>query len=263
MGMKQKRKNMKLRKPIHLNIAVAALSPVMLAAAMLSANATLTAHAAPAVKAAAKKAPTKAAAKPAAKTPMVPLKLALPKPGYLGTPKNISGTTAERPTGKPRPAVFVPVGTRNVAQGKAVTGSDDAPIIGSLDLITDGDKQAVEGSWVELGPGTQWVQIDLKQPYTLSYLVMWHFHGEARVYRDVVVQVADDADFIKGVRTVFNNDRDNSSGLGLGKDREFFESAEGKLVNMKGVKARYVRLYSKGNTSDDQNHYTEVEVYGK
>jgi hypothetical protein len=92
---------------------------------------------------------------------------------------------------------------------------------------------------------------------------MWHFHGEARVYRDVVVQVADDADFIKGVRTIFNNDRDNSSGLGLGKDREFFESAEGKLVNMKGVKARYVRLYSKGNTSDDQNHYTEVEVYGK
>lgn len=245
-----------MRKPIRINIAAAALSSVVLAAGMLAANA-----------APAKKAPArgvaKAAAKPAAKTPMVPLKLALPKPAYLGTPKNISGTTAERPTGKPRPAVFVPVGTRNVAQGKPVTGSDDAPIIGSLDLITDGDKQAVEGSWVELGPGTQWVQIDLKQPYALSYLVMWHFHGEARVYRDVVVQVADDADFVKGVRTIFNNDQDNSSGLGLGKDREFFESAEGKLVNMKGVRARYVRLYSKGNTSDDQNHYTEVEVYGK
>jgi hypothetical protein len=245
-----------LRKPIHINIAAA---PCLLwcwqphAGSQRSARRPSTGQ----------EAAAKAASETGDKSADGAVKLALPKPGYLGTPKNISGTTAERPTGKPRPAVYVPVGTRNVAQGKPVTGSDDAPIIGSLDLITDGDKQAVEGSWVELGPGTQWVQIDLKQPYTLSYLVMWHFHGEARVYRDVVVQVADDADFVKGVRTIFNNDQDNSSGLGLGKDREFFESAEGKLVNMKGVKARYVRLYSKGNTSDDQNHYTEVEVYGK
>jgi hypothetical protein len=245
---------MKLRRPIYLNSAVAALSSVVLAAAMLCASAAPATRKAPA---------KKAVAKVATRTPMVPLKLALPKPAYLGTPRNITGTTAERPTGKPRPAVYVPVGSRNVAFKKPVTGSDDAPIIGTLDLITDGDKQAVEGSWVELGPGTQWVQIDLQQPYALSYLVLWHFHGEARVYRDVVVQVADDRDFIKGVRTVFNNDKDNSSGQGPGKDREFYEMAQGKLINMKGVRGRYVRLYSKGNTSDDQNHYTEVEVYGK
>ena len=28
------------------------------------------------------------------------------------------------------------------------------------------------------------------------------------------------------------------------------------------MKGRYVRCYSKGSTADDQNHYTEVEVYG-
>jgi hypothetical protein len=28
------------------------------------------------------------------------------------------------------------------------------------------------------------------------------------------------------------------------------------------VKGRYVRLYSNGNTSNDLNHYVEVEVYG-
>ena len=33
-------------------------------------------------------------------------------------------------------------------------------------------------------------------------------------------------------------------------------------MDTKGVKGRYVRLWSKGNTSDDQNHYTEVEVWG-
>ena len=43
----------------------------------------------------------------------------------------------------------------------------------------------------------------------------------------------------------------------------YFENFEGRLLDAKGAKGRYVRLYSKGNSSDDQNHYTEVEVYGK
>ena len=38
--------------------------------------------------------------------------------------------------------------------------------------------------------------------------------------------------------------------------------AEGRLFDLKGVKARYVRLYSNGNTTNDLNHYVEVEVYG-
>jgi len=80
---------------------------------------------------------------------------------------------------------------------------------------------------------------------------------------DVVVQVADDADFISQVRTLFNNDRDNSSGLGVGADRPYVETAEGKLIDAKGTVARYVRLYSRGNNANDQNHYLEVEVFGR
>ena len=63
--------------------------------------------------------------------------------------------------------------------------------------------------------------------------------------------------------TVFNNDRDNSLGLGAGTDLHYTETNEGKLIDSKGVHGRYVRLYSNGNTSDDLNHYTEVEVYGR
>ena len=33
-------------------------------------------------------------------------------------------------------------------------------------------------------------------------------------------------------------------------------------MDAKGAKGRYVRLYSSGNTSNDMNHYVEVEVYG-
>jgi hypothetical protein len=79
----------------------------------------------------------------------------------------------------------------------------------------------------------------------------------------VVVQVADDPDFITNVHTIYNNDVDNSSGLGLGKDKEYYESFEGRLIDAKGVKGRYLKLFTNGSTSDDQNHYTEVEVYAK
>ncbi len=240
----------------------AAAAATLLCAAAVSPLVTAVVEAAP-------KAKPKTTAKTAAKKPaasgagLAPIRIALPRPAFIGTPKNVPlGTTVEKPTGKPRPPFLAPRGTKNVALGRPVTASDNAPIVGSAELITDGDKEAGEGRWVEFGPGTQWVQIDLGKAHKIYAVVMWHYHGEARVYRDVVLQVADDRDFITNVRTVFNNDQDNTSGRGVGRDREFFEFAEGKLVNAKGVRARYVRLYSRGSTADDQNHYTEVEVYG-
>ena len=78
-----------------------------------------------------------------------------------------------------------------------------------------------------------------------------------------LVQVADDRDFITNVRTLFNNDIDNSAGLGVGNDMHYIETNEGKLIDAKGARARYVRLYSNGNNIDDLNHYIEVEIYGK
>lgn len=192
-----------------------------------------------------------------------PLKIKLPKPMFVGTPKDIRSPNLEKVTGKRRPPFPAPKGATNVALGKEVTASDEDPIIGETELITDGDKEAPEGSFVEFGPGRQHVQIDLVEQHEIYAIVIWHYHAQARVYRDVVVKVADEPDFIMDVKTVFNNDHDNSSGLGVGKDKEYIETNEGKLIDAKGAKARYVRLYSDGNTSNDMNHYIEVEVYGK
>ena len=83
------------------------------------------------------------------------------------------------------------------------------------------------------------------------------------VYYDVIVQVADDADFVTNVRTLFNNDDDNSAGFGFGSGKHYVEAAEGKLIDAGGVSARYVRLYSNGNSENRDNHYVEVEVFGK
>lgn len=192
-----------------------------------------------------------------------PIDLKLPKPAFKGTPKNApAGIKLEKPRDKPRPPFMAPKGTTNLAKGKKLTVSDKDPIVGEIKFINDGEKEATEGTYVEFGPGLQWVQIDLGKQSDIYAIVVWHYHMAARIYHDVVVQVADDADFVKNVRTVFNNDFDNSAGLGVGTDLCYWETNEGLLVDAKGQKARYVRLYSKGNTADDQNHYTEVEVYG-
>jgi len=192
------------------------------------------------------------------------LKTDLPKAMFEGTPKNIKPTPMlEKYIDKPRPPFLIPEGCTNLAKDKPVTSSDSMPIIGELDLVTDGDKEGADGSYVELGPGLQWAQIDLEQTAEIYAILFWHYHAEGRVYHDVVIQVSDDPDFIEGVKTVYNNDYDNSSGLGIGKDLEFIEDYRGRLIDAAGVKGRYVRLYSAGNTSNDQNHYIEVEVFGQ
>jgi hypothetical protein len=193
----------------------------------------------------------------------VPLKTDLPKPLFVGTPVPIKVPNLEPAQKGKRPDFLVSAGTTNLALGKKVTASDSDPVMGTLDLITDGDKEGDEGSWVELGPGKQWVQIDLEKEADIYAVLVWHFHSQARVYFDVVVQVSDDPKFEKDVTTIFNADANNELGLGAGKDLAYIETYQGKLIDAKGVKGRYVRLYSKGNTTSKMNHYIEVEVFGK
>src|SRR3984957_5420699 len=143
----------------------------------------------------------------------VVLNTQLPKPLFVGTPVPLNVPNLEPPTKGKRPDFMVPAGTLNLAKGKKVTSSDNNPVTGTLDLVTDGDKAGDEGSWVELGPGKQWVQIDLAKSANIFAVLVWHFHSQARVYRDVVVQVSDDATFGSGVTTIFNSDFRNGFDL--------------------------------------------------
>ena len=195
---------------------------------------------------------------------MAAIPLELPKPMFVGTPENLSGIKNLEPdTKKPRPAFLAPEGAKNLALNKPVTSSEMDPISGALDMIADGDKEATEGSVVELGPFEQWVVIDLEDEYELYAIVVWHFHKTTRVYHDVVVQISSDPEFVMDVTTLFSNDIDNSLGLGVGQDQHYIDKAEGKLVDAKGTKARYVKLWSQANNQNDYSHYIEVEVYGK
>lgn len=195
---------------------------------------------------------------------MEPIPLVLPRPTFAGTPTNWEGVShLEKPRGKSRPAFLAPVGVKNVALNKQVISSVESPILGELAWLTDGDKEANDGSLVELDPFAQHVTVDLEDESEIYAIVFWHYHKQARVYFDVIVQTSNDPDFIEGVTTHFNNDIDNSCGLGVGQDRHYIETNEGRLVDAQGIRARYVRLYSNGSNASDVNHYLEIEVFGR
>jgi len=190
-----------------------------------------------------------------------PLKLQLPAPTLKGTPEELpTGPNIEPNSDKAPAPLMIAKGAVNVAAGKSVK-SNIKPYSGELEQITDGKKEAFDYDTVEFKKGSLWVQVDLGESVKIEAVVMWHDHRYIQLMHDVIVQVSDDAEFKTGVTTLFNNDTDNSSGLGVGSNREYFERQFGKAVDGKGVKARYVRCYTNGGNITPINAWQELEVY--
>ena len=187
-------------------------------------------------------------------------------PGY---PKNQRVPPNMREEKDKRGAFMTPPGVKNLALGKPVTSSmEDEPIIGELAQITDGVKKSGDYDFVELDPGPQWVQIDLGQVHTVFAVVLWHYYKNPVIYNDVIVQVSDNSDFTGNVKTLFNNDHDNSSGLGIGEDTSYTSRWWGEIVDARGTdnagtEMRYVRVYTNGGAADEETKFVEICVYGK
>ena len=158
--------------------------------------------------------------------------------------------------------VRIPARVALLSKGASVTSSDKEPL-GDLKLITDGDKQYDDGYFVELLPGPQWVQIDLGETREISLIWTWIGYKYATLsFKDIIMRISDDPSFAQS-ETVFNNDHDNSSGMGEGTDSAWLETNFGHPVPVKGVRGRYVRLHSNGSNLDECNRWIEVEVYGR
>jgi uncharacterized protein YjdB/N-acetylmuramoyl-L-alanine amidase len=148
----------------------------------------------------------------------------------------------------------------NLAAGKVPSASSSTFLRTSY--LTDGDKDTNDYADSYPGSGLQWVQIDLGASYDMNNIKLWHYFGDARKYHDVIVQLSNDSSFSTGViTTVFNNDTDDSAGLGLGKDSEYTETSSGLNIAFNSVNARYARFYSSGSNVNNWNHYVEIEVY--
>ena len=190
------------------------------------------------------------------------LKFVLPKAYYGGTVISYWSPRLETTLYPERKPLLAPKGTTVVSTGKPVTART-TPTVGELKQINDGNKEFGKTSLVELPEGTQWVQIDLEATHAIHAILLWHFHEGARVYFDVIGQISDDPEFKTGVTSFYNNDFDNSSGLGQGEDKEYIDISDGRLFELKGKSGRYVRFLSRGNTANDFNNYVEIEVWGK
>lgn len=190
-----------------------------------------------------------------------PLTLEFPQPTLKGTPEDLpSGPHIEPPSDKPPKPIMVPKGVKNVALNKPVT-SQAQVITGELKQITDGQKEAFDDQVVEMKKGVQYIQVDLEAEYKIYAVAIWTDHRYVQAYRRVIVQVADDAEFTKNVRTLFNNDYEDKAGLGVGTDREYFENRYGRTIDGKGEKGRYVRWYTNGSNASALNNRQEIEVY--
>ena len=193
--------------------------------------------------------------------PAEPLKLELPSHTLKGTPEDLpAGPTIDPPSDDPPKPVQVPKGVKNVALKKPVTSSIK-PYTGDLAQITDGKKEPTDDDAAEFKKGSQWIQVDLGEPFAIYAIAMWHDHRYVQLFHDVIVLVSDDPEFKTSVTAVFNNDTDNSSGQGVGTDREYFENHFGRTFAVKGVKGRYVRAYTKGGSLSAVNAWQELEVY--
>gem|GEM_PF-1591094 len=147
----------------------------------------------------------------------------------------------------------------NIAAGKTVSTSSTA--WKNPSRITDGVKSTSNYADSGTAAGLQWVQVDLGTATSISYIKLWHYFGDPRLYHDVIVQVSNDPAFSTGVTTVYNNDTNNSAGKGTGTKSEYAESSAGLNIAFTAVTARYVRCYTNGSTTNNYNHVSEVEVY--
>ena len=200
----------------------------------------------------------------------VAIKFVLPPPHITGTPKEIKSDNLEpdRGQGKLRPPIMVePEYAKKLTNEDTKVTTSEEPVTGDAEYVVDGDKTLDATAMLQLPSGLQWVQLDLGAEHTISAICVWHDQGDDRVYKDVIMQISNDEKFADKTKitTIFNNDHDQTSKLGLGKgpDKEYRERNDGRPVDAKLTKGRYVRVYSAGSSSEPVNNYIEIEVFGK
>jgi spore germination protein len=112
----------------------------------------------------------------------------------------------------------------------------------------------------------QWLRIDLGTARRIRRIAVWHYFADARSYRDVIVQVSNRSDFStspssgSALATLFNNNADGTAGQGVGRDAAYPETSLGRSIDAGGLRRRYVRLWSNGNSVNPYNHYVEVHI---
>lgn len=148
--------------------------------------------------------------------------------------------------------VTVSNGYRNLAAG--IIATSDATLI-FPEAITNGDTWANDGgsngeyAYTQQN-GLHYVQIDLGAVYTVDKVKVWHFAMDGRIYHKTRTQIS-----VNGTTwtDIF------SSTL----QTEYSETSAGRTYTFTPQSVRYVRDYLNGSTSNAEDHWVEIEAWGR
>ena len=160
--------------------------------------------------------------------------------------------------------------SRNLSNGITPTSASAGDGYGAgtasrLPYITDGLFNTADANMYNFtGPG--YIQIDLGGLYEIDYIHVWRYWVDSRRYNNTVVAVAETtAGFSSGAgrSILFNADVGNIYGLGAGSNTDYTETSTGRQHAGNGAFARYVRVYSNGNTVNAYGtHIIEIQAWG-
>ena len=159
--------------------------------------------------------------------------------------------TYERPVEAPERRFAAQMAKQtNLARGKPVSVSSPKKITaGSPALVTDGKLDRHLGHGV---PGLAWAQVDLGAVHEIAFVHVWHYYRDGRAYHHNRLALSATGKFAGEETVVFDSD----------KDGEYPETAQGRLVAFKPVRARYIRNGLDCNTANPSSQWIELKAYG-
>ena len=138
----------------------------------------------------------------------------------------------------------------NLAAGKPVAVSfPDGISAGKPALVTDGKLDA------HLGHGTTgraWAQVDLGEARELGALRVWHYYRDRRTYYGNRIELSPTGKFAGEQTVVFDGDRDGG----------YPETAAGRVIAFKPVRARYIRNWLNCNSANQSSQWIEIQAFG-
>ena len=136
---------------------------------------------------------------------------------------------------------------------------------GRYNNFNDFSKIGEEG---ENPTSSSYIQIDLGEVNEITSFKLFRYWHDKRKFYATVIVVSEDPDFEEKT-ILYNSDTENKHGLEVGTDTIYNEQESGKEFIVKDdqdnpttIKARYVRVYMYGSTSNTANYIVELQIWG-
>ncbi|MBN2652032.1 MAG: discoidin domain-containing protein [Spirochaetales bacterium] len=128
---------------------------------------------------------------------------------------------------------------------------------GNLSIVAD--KSINQNNLTNIGKGSSWIAINLGKLVEINRIRIWRDFEKGARYKGVVIELADNPEFSDPVQ-IFNNDKNNINGRGVGTDCEYAEKWTGTIFDVDSQKAQFIRIWSAGSNLSSNNLISEIQI---